>query len=257
MTPSTPDGVDIRVVDIDAALFDMDGVVTRTAVVHAAAGKQLFDEYLAQRERVGAPPVARFDIDNDYRTYVDGRSRYDGIEAFLASRGISLPRGSSDDPPDRETICGLGNRKDTYFWQRVHEQGVQPYESTVELIRKLRSLGRKTGIFSASRNAEAILRAAGVRELFDAKVDGNDAEARGLRGKPDPAMLLALSAALAVQPTRAIVFEDAIAGVEAGRAGGFGLVIGINRGVHAGTLLAHGADREVADLADAHVIPES
>jgi len=252
--PSSPD-IEIRVADFDAALFDMDGVVTQTAVVHAAAWKQLFDEYLEQRRARGAPDVAPFDVGEDYRAYVDGRPRYDGVEAFLASRGIRLPPGDQNDPPDRETIRGLGNRKDVYFWERVRKEGVRAYESTVELIGEMRRLGRKTGIFSASRNAEAVLNTAGVRELFDAKMDGNDAEARGLRGKPDPAMLLALSAALGTEPARGIVFEDAIAGVQAGQSGGFGMVIGINRGAPPGTLLSHGADREVADLAEVRLVP--
>jgi HAD superfamily hydrolase (TIGR01509 family) len=246
--------VEIPIAEFRAALFDMDGVVTRTAVIHAAAWKQLFDEYFAQRRDRGDPEVAPFDIDEDYRAYVDGRPRYDGVEAFLASREITLPWGEPDDLPDRESICGLGNRKDAYFWERVRKQGVQAYESTVGLIEELRRLGCKVGIFSASRNAESVLRAAGVAKLFDKKVDGNDADAKGLRGKPDPAMLLALSALLGAEPARGIVFEDAIAGVQAGHSGGFGLVIGINRGSVAGTLLAHGADREVSDLAQVRLL---
>jgi beta-phosphoglucomutase family hydrolase len=243
--------VTIAAADFDAALFDMDGVITRTAVVHAAAWKQLFDEYREDRVRRGLPPFAPFDIDADYRRHVDGRPRYDGVAAFLASRSIILPYGSRDDGQTAETVCGLGNRKDALFWDRVRRDGVEAYPSTRALIEEFRAAYVRVGVFSASRNAEAVLDAAGVRGLFDEKVDGVDADALGLRGKPDPAMLLELARRLNVDPARGVVFEDALAGVEAGRAGGFGLVVGVNRSSGAaGDLLAHGAHVEVADLAE-------
>ncbi len=240
--------------EVDAVIFDMDGVVTQTAKVHAAAWKQLFDEYLKEREQRGDGPFAPFDIDADYRRYVDGKPRYDGVVSFLASRGISLPYGEPDDPAERETVCGLGNRKDAYFWQRLSAQGVEAYESTVALLRRLRGMGIKTGIFSASKNAEAVLKAANVLDLFDVKVDGMDAEELGLPGKPDPAVLLEAARRLHVDPGRAVVVEDAIAGVQAGRAGRFSMVIGVNRSGQAGVLLENGADVEVVDLSEVKLV---
>jgi beta-phosphoglucomutase family hydrolase len=240
--------------DFDAAMFDMDGVVTRTADMHAAAWKQLFDEYRADRIARGLPAYQPFDIDSDYRQFVDGRPRYDGVAAFLASRGIALPHGSSSDDAIAETVCGLGNRKEGYFWERVQVEGVEAYSSTVSLIHEMRAAGMKIGVFSASRNAGRILAAAGAVSLFDEKVDGKDAAELGLAGKPDPSMLIELARRLHVQPMRCVVFEDAIAGVQAGRSGGFGTVIGVNRSPAKGELLAHGADAEVADLGEISVL---
>jgi beta-phosphoglucomutase family hydrolase len=234
--------------EFDAAIFDMDGVVTQTATVHAQAWKRLFDEYLAERVGRGESDLQPFNVDLDYRLYVDGRPRYDGVEAFLKSRGISLPRGKPDDPPGLETICGLGNRKDAYFLEEVGTKGVRPYPGTVRLIQNLKAAGVKAGIFSASRNAASILHAAGVIHLFDERVDGVEAERLGLPGKPRPDMLIALTKRLGATPASTVVFEDAIAGVQAGRAGGFALVIGVNRGGSPGTLTQNGADLEVADL---------
>jgi alpha,alpha-trehalase len=236
--------------DIDGAIFDMDGVITRTAEIHAKAWKQLFDEFLA---RLGMSPP--FDLDIDYRRYVDGRPRYDGVHGFLESRGIALPWGSPDDEPGWQTICALGNRKDEYFHERVSRDGVRVFDSTVDLIKQLRAAGRKTGVFTASRNASSILSAAGVDGLFDERIDGIQAEALGLPGKPSPAVLLELTRRLGLQPARTAVFEDAIAGVEAGRAGGFGVVVGLNRGSHDGELLRHGSTVEVKDLAEAVLVP--
>jgi alpha,alpha-trehalase len=241
--------VSVAVGKFDAAIFDLDGVITQTARVHAAAWKELFDAYRAERSMRGLTVFAPFDKDFDYRVYVDGRPRYDGVRAFLASRGISLAEGKPNDPPTAETVCGLGNRKDAYFWTRVKREGVEPYPSTVSLVRELRAAGLKTGVFSASRNAVPILRAASVLDLFDERVDGVVADELHLAGKPAPAMVLELARRLGAVPERTIVFEDAIAGVQAGRAGGFGLVIGVNRSSHEGQLLANGADIEVTDLA--------
>ncbi len=245
---SSPPTVVLTREGFDAVICDMDGVITQTATVHAAAWKHIFDEYL--RTRAGGGPFQPFDINRDYLRYVDGKPRYDGVQSFLASRGISLPYGSPSDPPGVETVCGLGNRKDLLFQALLDQQGVQVFASTVELLRELRMAGFKTGVFSASQNAEAVLAAGGVRDLFDAKVDGRDAAALGIPGKPDPAMLLELARRLRVTPSRTAVVEDAIAGVQAGRAGEFGLVIGVNRSGRAGTLLANGAHAEVTDLVE-------
>ena len=235
--------------NLDAVIFDMDGVVTRTASLHAAAWKQLFDNLLAARtprEESFQP----FDIETDYQRYVDGKSRYDGVADFLASRGITVPYGSPTDRPEEATVRGLGNRKDIYFWQMVEKEGVEVFDSTVVLIRNLKAAGIRTGIFSASRNAQAVLSAAKVLSLFDAKVDGIDADELGIPGKPDPAMLLELTRRLGATPERTAVVEDAIAGVRAGRDGGFALVIGVNRSPTPGRLLESGADVEVADLSE-------
>jgi trehalose 6-phosphate phosphatase len=233
---------------VDAVVFDLDGVVTKTAGVHAAAWKRLFDEYLAERAAREGRPFRSFDVDADYRRYVDGKPRYDGVASFLESRGISLGYGEPSDPPDRETVCGLGNRKNSYFQEHVAKHGVNVYESTIDLIRGLRAHGVKTAIISASRNCEAILKATNMTELFDAKVDGVDAEQLGLPGKPDPAMLLEAARRLRVVPQRAVIVEDAIAGVQAARDGHFGLVIGVSRSGETGVLKDNGADVEVADL---------
>lgn len=236
--------------EFDAVIFDTDGVVTDTARVHAAAWKRMFDGFLRQwAEREGGA-FEPFDADTDYRRHIDGKPRYDGVANFLESRGISIPFGVRDDPPEKETVCGLGNRKNLYFQEHLEEHGVEAFPSTVELVRRLRAAGFKTGIFSASKNCEAVIQAAGVRDLFDAKVDGVDAEAQGLPGKPDPAVLLEAARRLGVSPERSVIVEDAIAGVQAGHAGGFALVIGVNRSDERGVLVEHGATVEVADLAE-------
>jgi alpha,alpha-trehalase len=231
---------------LDGAIFDMDGVITRTAETHAAAWKQLFDEFLVGTA-LGTP---LFDIDRDYRLYVDGKPRYDGVASFLASRNISLPWGHPSDPPGEETICALGNRKDAYFQEIVGREGVRPYDSTVALLKRLRASNRKTGVFTSSRSAVKILAAAGVTDLFDARIDGVSAEQAGLPGKPDPAVLLELTRRLGLEPARTAVFEDAIAGVQAGHSGRFGVVVGVNRGAHDGDLLRNGATIEVRDLSE-------
>ena len=244
--------VEISRKDLDAVIFDMDGVVTRTASLHAAAWKRLFDDFLASR----TPPGEYFEpfgLETDYLRYVDGKPRYDGVADFLASRGITTPYGNPADPPDEATVSGLGNRKDIYFWQLVEEEGVEAFESTVELIRRLKTTGIRVGIFSASKNAQTVLSAANVLDLFDAKVDGEDAEELGIPGKPQPAMLLELTRRLRAKPERTAVVEDAIAGVQAGRAGGFTLVIGVNRTPTRGRLIESGADIEVADLSEVGV----
>jgi alpha,alpha-trehalase len=237
--------------DYDAVIFDMDGVVTRTATLHAAAWKKLFDDFLEARLAPGASP--RPFTDQDYLRYVDGKPRYDGVVSFLASRQIELPYGDLSDPPTKETVCGLGNRKDGYFWQAVRERGVEVFQSTIDLVHTLKALGFTTGIFTASSNAAPVLSTAGVLDLFDAMVDGLVARELKLPGKPDPSTLLELTKRLGVTPQRTAVVEDAIAGVEAGRDGGFALVIGVNRSSAPGRLLDHGAHVEVADLKEVHV----
>jgi beta-phosphoglucomutase family hydrolase len=240
--------------EFDAVIFDLDGVVTKTATVHAAAWKRLFDEYLQERAAREGTQFHPFDADSDYRLYVDGKPRYDGVASFLESRGVSLPRGEPGDPPDKETVCGLGNRKNGYFTRHLAEHGVDVYQSTVDLIRDLRAKGVRTAIFSASKNCKDVLEAAKASDLFDARVDGVDAEEMGLPGKPDPAVLLEAARRLDVAARRAVIVEDAIAGVQAGHAGRFGLVIGVNRSDDSGILRTNGADVEVTDLGDVALV---
>lgn len=239
----------------DAVVFDMDGVVTKTAVVHATAWKRLFDDYMAERSRTSGTDWRPFDEETDYRPYVDGKPRYDGVRSFLASRGIVLPEGSPDDPPDRETVCGLGNRKNGYFLKELEQHGVQAYETTVRLVRVLQGLGIGTAIISASKNLGTVLAAGGIADLFPVAVDGILAAEIGLPGKPDPAVFLEAARRLGAQPARTVVVEDALSGVEAGRRGAFGLVIGVDRTGDAEGLLHAGADVVVPDLADVVVDP--
>ena len=233
---------------LDAVIFDLDGVVTRTADVHAAAWKRLFDAYLKQRPVQEGEDLRPFDSDRDYRRYVDGRPRYQGVKHFLAARHIDLPMGTPDDPPDSETICGLGNRKNQMFTELVEEQGVEVYGCAVALIHQLRKAGIKTAVVSASKNCPLILDEAGIADLFDARVDGIEAKRLGLAGKPDPDTFLEAAQRLGVEPERAAVLEDAAAGVTAANRGRFGLVIGIDRGGQREALLERGADLVVEDL---------
>jgi trehalose 6-phosphate phosphatase len=237
---------------IDAVVFDMDGVVTQTAKVHAAAWKELFDAYLQERARGDGEPFREFDLRTDYLPYVDGKPRYDGVRDFLASRGIELPRGEPSDPPGSQTVCGLGNRKNGYFLDAVARFGVQPYETTVALIGELQRAGIRTAIISASVNTTMILEAAGVRDLFEAQVDGSVADQLGLPGKPDPAVFVEAARRRGAAPPRSVVVEDAVAGVQAGRAGAFALVIGVDRGGNR-EALSRFADVVVDDLAEVAV----
>jgi len=239
----------------DAVVFDMDGVVTKTAVVHAAAWKRLFDDYMAERSRATGADWRPFDEEADYRPYVDGKPRYDGVRSFLASRDIVLPEGSPDDPSDRETVCGLGNRKNGYFLKELEQHGVHAYETTVRLVRVLQGLGIGTAIISASKNLRTVLAAGGIGDLFPVEVDGLLAAEIGLAGKPDPAVFLEAARRLGAEPSRTVVVEDALSGVEAGRRGAFGLVIGVDRTGDAEGLLRAGADVVVPDLADVVVEP--
>jgi beta-phosphoglucomutase family hydrolase len=236
--------------DVTACLFDLDGVLTQTAKVHAAAWKQMFDDYLRERAERTGRPFMPFDEVADYDEYVDGKPRYDGVRSFLASRGIELPEGSPSDPPGTETVRGLGDRKNELVLKLIHDQGVQPYEGSVRYVRAVRDAGLARGVVSSSANCRDVLEAAGIADLFDQVVDGVVAEREHLKGKPAPDTYLAGARALGVEPRRAAVFEDALAGVTAGRSGGFGFVVAVDRTGQAGALREHGADVVVADLAE-------
>lgn len=235
---------------MEAVIFDLDGVVTRTAEVHAEAWKQLFDEYLAARAQRLGELFEPFDRRSDYLRFVDGKPRSDGVASFLESRGIELPLGCPRDPEEHETVCGLGNRKNRYFLEALERAGAASYPTTIELIATLRERGVRIAIVSSSRNCVAVLEAAGIRELFEVKVDGLDAAELGLAGKPDPALFLEAARRLGVEPAHAAVVEDAISGVEAGRRGHFGLVIGVDRAAQHEALTAAGADLVVTDLSE-------
>ena len=240
----------LRREEFDAVVFDMDGVVTKTAVVHANAWKRLFDDYMEERSRSTGEDWRPFDAEVDYRQYVDGKPRYDGVRSFLASRGIVLAEGTPNDAADADTVCGLGNRKNGYFLEELEQHGVGVFESTVRLVRVLQGVGIKTAIISASKNVTLVLGAGGVGDLFPVCVDGITAAEMGLPGKPDPAVFVEAAHRLGATIERTVVVEDARAGVEAGRRGGFGLVIGVDRTGDADGLLAAGADVVVPDLAD-------
>jgi trehalose 6-phosphate phosphatase len=239
----------------EAAVFDLDGVITFTARVHAAAWKELFDEYLHSRAETLGEHFKPFDDDHDYHTYVDGKPRYDGVMAFLRSRGIQIPLGRPSDPPSAETICGLGNRKNDFFNFKVHEMGVDVDHQAVRFVREVRERNIHVGLASSSKNAEPILLRVGLRDLFEAVVDGTMSERLNLRGKPEPDIFLKCLELITgkVEPRAAIVVEDAISGVEAGRLGEFGLVIGVDRSQQSAALARHGADWVIHDFAEISV----
>jgi beta-phosphoglucomutase family hydrolase len=238
-----PDGV-------RGCLFDLDGVLTKTAKVHDAAWKEMFDGYLRDRAQRNDEPFVPFDPVTDYDVYVDGKPRAEGTRSFLASRGIELPDGSADDPADAQTIGGLGNRKNAIVLRRIREDGVEPYQGSVRYVRAVRAAGLRTAVVSSSANCRAVLIAAGIEDLFQARIDGVVAQREHLRGKPEPDSFLAGARALALTPGQAAVFEDALAGVAAGRAGKFGYVVGVDRTGQADALRQHGADIVLTDLAD-------
>ncbi|MER7231027.1 beta-phosphoglucomutase family hydrolase [Streptomyces olivaceus] len=232
--------------DIQACLFDLDGVVTRTAVVHAAAWKETFDAFLRERDGADFRPFT----DSDYDEYVDGRPRADGVRSFLASRGVELPEGGPEDPPDAQTVNGVGNRKNELLLEKIRTDGVDPYEDTLRYIDAVRAAGLATAIVSSSANTRDVLRSIDAEGLFDVRIDGVVARERGLPGKPRPDTFLAAARDLGVDASRAAVFEDALAGMDAGRSGHFGYVVGVDRVGQTDALYAHGADRVVKDLAE-------
>ncbi len=235
---------------VTACLFDLDGVLTETAKVHDRAWKQTFDAYLRERAERTGEKFQEFDPVRDYDEYVDGKPRYDGVRSFLQSRGITLPEGSPDDPPDAETICGIGNRKNALVLKLIRDDGVEAYAGSVRFVRAAGDAGLRRAVVSSSANARDVLTAAGIIDLFETIVDGRVADEQHLRGKPAPDTFLAGARALGVEPAQATVFEDALAGVAAGRAGNFGFVVGVDRVGQADALREHGADVVVTDLAE-------
>jgi beta-phosphoglucomutase family hydrolase len=235
---------------IVACLFDLDGVLTQTAKVHAAAWKEMFDSFLRARAARSDGPFRPFELPDDYVAFIDGRLREDGVRSFLESRGVTLPEGTPDDPPSAETVHGLGTRKNDRVVELIHRDGVDVYEGSVRFVRAVRELGLRRAVVSASRNCREVLVAAGIEDLFEVRVDGVVAGERHLRGKPAPDMFLAAAEELGTRPADAAVFEDATAGVQAGRAGEFGWVVGVDRGGNADALRRHGADVVITDLAD-------
>jgi beta-phosphoglucomutase family hydrolase len=238
-----PDGV-------TACLFDLDGVLTQTAKVHDQAWTETFNDYLRQRAEKTGEPFKEFDPVRDYEEYVDGKPRYDGVRSFLESRGIHLPEGTPDDPPDADTVSGIGNRKNDLVLKLIKENGVEPYEGSVRYVKAARDAGLRRAVVSSSANCKDVLEAAGIEDLFEARIDGNTAQEQHLKGKPAPDTFLAGAKALGVEPAQACVYEDALAGVEAGRAGHFGFVVGVDRVGQAAALKEHGASVVVEDLSE-------
>jgi beta-phosphoglucomutase family hydrolase len=236
--------------DIQACLFDMDGVLTKTAVVHAAAWKQMFDEFLRKRAQADGTPFVPFDIHDDYDDYVDGKPREDGVRDFLASRHITLPDGQPDDPPAADTVYGLGNRKNQLLLAKIAQDGVQVYDGSVRYLEAATKAGLRRAVVSSSANTKQILDVTGLAHYFEVRVDGLTVTEQHLHGKPAPDTYLDAARQLGIEPAHAAVFEDALSGVEAGRAGHFGYVVGVDRVGQAAALAADGADRVVQDLGD-------
>ncbi len=233
---------------ITACLFDLDGVLTQTAKVHAAAWKEMFDDFLRKRAEQEGGEFVPFDKGDEYNRYVDGRPRYDGVEQFLASRGIELPHGDPDDPPAAETVCGLGNRKNDLVHELIERNGVDAYEGSVRYVKEAEKVGLRRAVVSASANCQDVLKAAGIFDHFEVIVDGVVATRDNLKGKPAPDTFLDAARLLGVAPAHAAVFEDATAGVAAGKAGEFGFVVGVDRVDHADELRENGATIVVEDL---------
>jgi beta-phosphoglucomutase family hydrolase len=234
---------------IRGCLFDLDGVLTKTATVHAAAWTQMFNEFLRNTATQTGEPFVPFDSVKDYEQYVDGKPRMDGTRSFLASRGIDLPDGREDDPPDAQTSYGLGNRKNQILLHMLATKGVDVYEGSLRYVRAVSDRGLRRAVVSSSENCREVLEAAHIEDLFEVRIDGIVAKRDHLRGKPAPDTYLAAARALGLEPAAAAVFEDALAGVEAGRAGGFGYVVGVDRLGQADVLREDGADVVVTDLA--------
>ena len=235
---------------VTGCLFDLDGVLTKTATLHAAAWQEMLDSYLRERARQTGEPFVPFDPVRDYDEYVDGKPRAEGTRSFLASRGIKLPDGRPDDPADAQTVSGLGNRKNEIVLRRIRTDGVEAYPGSMRYVRAARDAGLRRAVVSSSANCREVLAAAGIEDLFEAVIDGVIAKREQLRGKPAPDTFLAGARALGLRPAAAAVFEDALAGVAAGRAGRFGYVVGVDRAGQAEALTEHGADVVVADLAE-------
>lgn len=245
-TPTTPDDIG-HFWHMSAVIFDMDGVITDTAGAHAESWAAMFNDYLAARADEHGGSYRRF-TEADYLRYVDGKPRYEGVRSFLESRGIDLPEGTPDDDPSAETVCGLGNRKNVRFLEGLQQVGADAYPSTIRVVEELNDGGIAVALITSSRNADEILDSSGVADLFNVKVDGNDSAELGLAGKPEPDIFLEAARRLGVAPERAAVVEDARAGVEAGRRGGFGLVVGVDRVGQAEELAESGADIVVSDM---------
>lgn len=235
---------------IRACLFDLDGVLTPTALVHKAAWQETFDAFLRQRAEQTGEPFVPFDVEQDYNVYVDGKQRADGVRSFLASRGITLPEGSPDDPVTADTVNGLGNRKNVVLLERLRAVGVEAYPGSVTYLKAAVRAGLRRAVVSASANCREVVAAAGIEDMLEVRVDGVVARQEKLRGKPEPDTFLAAAKRLGVAPEEAAVFEDALSGVAAGRAGGFGFVVGVDRVGQADALHAQGADIVVTDLVE-------
>lgn len=235
---------------VTSLLFDLDGVLTDTAAVHDAAWKETFDSYLDRRSKRTGEPFVPFDSQADYQNYVDGKPRYDGVRDFLASRGITVAEGSPDDGPEVETVHGIGNAKNEGLLQRIRSGGVAVFDGSRRYLRAAQDAGLRRAVVSSSANTKDVLAVTGLADYIEARVDGVMIEEQGLAGKPAPDTFLMGAKLLGVEPAQAAVFEDAVAGVAAGRAGKFGIVVGVDRVGHADALRANGADVVVADLAE-------
>ena len=232
----------------DAVIFDLDGVVTKTAFVHAAAWKAMFDEYLRLREQRDGEPFKEFTHEKDYLPYVDGKPRYKGGQSFLESRGINISFGDKEDGLEKETVCGLGNRKNIKFREVLEKQGVEVYPSTIALIKEFKSRGIRIGVASSSKNCKFVLQSAGIENLFETRVDGEVSVELGLKGKPEADIFVVAAKNVGAEPAKTIVVEDAVSGVQAGRNGAFGLVIGLARENNEKELKENGADVVITDF---------
>lgn len=235
---------------IRACLFDLDGVLTQTASLHARAWKKLFDDFLKKRAETKGEPFVPFDIVNDFEAHVNGKPRNDGTRSFLEARGITLPEGDADDPPTAETVRGLGARKDEIFHELLRDVGVHAFPGSLRYLQAARDAGKQIAVVSSSRNCKAVVAAAGIEDFFDVRIDGNTRAERHLKGKPAPDTYLAAAEALGVSPEEAAVFEDAPAGVEAGSRGHFGFVVGVDRDGQPEELRSRGANAVVGDLGE-------
>ncbi len=229
-------------------IFDLDGVVTRTAKVHCAAWKIVFDNFLKKRKQTNNNCFNEFSYENDYLPYVDGKPRYKGVQSFLNARNIQLPQGNPSDSPDAETICGLGNQKNKVFQKVAKEKPIETFQSTIDLIKDLHANGIHVGLATSSKNGRLVLKEAGLENLFETCVDGIVSAELGLKGKPESDIFIQAAENLGAKPSQSVVVEDAVSGVKAGKNGQFGLVIGLARKHNAQSLLHHGADIVLDDL---------